>query len=132
MARPVFEFDHSSVSVGDLGEARAFYGETLGFEELERPEFSFPGVWYRIGHLSLHLTTGGHLPGGSATLRANNPHVAIAVEGDLDGFLDELRSQGVTVKELEDSPSALRQALIKDPWGNVFEFCVNSPSKLEM
>jgi hypothetical protein len=50
------------------------------------------------------------------------------VTGDLDRFLDRLRQAGVEVFELMNSPAALRQTFVKDPWGNVIEFCVNHPS----
>jgi len=125
MKRPNFAIDHVSVSVGDVDAARTFYSETLGFAEIERPPFNFPGVWYRVGSIPLHLTTDGDTRGADAPLRPNDPHFAVAVDGDLDGFLDELRSLGVEVIELENSPAALRQTFVKDPWGNVIEFCVN-------
>lgn len=120
--------DHVSVSVGDIDEARAFYTELLGFAEISRPDFGFPGAWYRVGETPLHLTTGGDTRGADAKLRPNDPHIAIAVDGDLDSFLDGLRAVGVEVIELENSPAALRQTFVKDPWGNVIEFCVNFPS----
>lgn len=128
MQRPGFEIDHVSVSVDDIDRARSFYGELLGFEEIERPDFGFPGAWYRVGATPLHLTTGGDMRGGQATFRPNDPHVAVAVDGDLDDFLDDLRREGVEVFELENSPAALRQTFVRDPWGNVIEFCVNFPS----
>ncbi len=128
MARPHFAFDHVSISVGDLAEARQFYAEQLGFTEIERPDFGFPGAWFRIGAQPVHLTTGGDQRGADAALRPNDPHFAVAVDGDLDAFLDELRADGVEVYELENSPAALRQTFVKDPWGNVIEFCVNFPA----
>jgi glyoxylase I family protein len=122
-----FEMDHASISVGDIDQALVFYEELLGFERTARPDFGFPGAWFRVGSLAVHLTTGGHMRGPDATLRPNDPHFAVAVTGDLDGFLDRLRDAGVDVFELENSPAALRQTFVKDPWGNVIEFCVNHP-----
>lgn len=128
MNPPTFTIDHVSVSVDDIEQARAFYGDVLGFPEIERPDFGFPGAWYQVGATPLHLTTGGDVRGADASLRPNDPHVAVAIDGDLDGFLDRLRAEGVAVIELENSPAALRQTFVKDPWGNVIEFCVNFPS----
>jgi glyoxylase I family protein len=128
MSRPDFEIDHASISVGDIDEAVEFYGELIGFEQIARPDFGFPGAWFRVGALAVHLTTGGHMQGPGTTLRPNDPHIAIAVAGDLDAFLDRLRSRGVDVLELENSPAALRQTFVHDPWGNVLEFCINHPS----
>lgn len=120
--------DHASVSVGDIDAGVAFYGGLLGFEQIDRPDFGFPGAWFSVGGLAVHLTTGGHMRGPDAPLRPNDPHFAVAVHGDLDRFLDRLRSEGVAVHELENSPAAERQTFVKDPWGNVIEFCVNHPS----
>lgn len=128
MERPTFEMDHASISVGDIDAGVEFYGGLLGFERIARPDFGFPGAWFRVGSLAVHLTTGGDMRGGDASLRPNDPHFAVAVTGDLDGFLDHLRAAGVEVYELVDSPAALRQTFVKDPWGNVIEFCVNHPS----
>ncbi|MEL6893201.1 MAG: VOC family protein [Actinomycetota bacterium] len=125
MGRPDFSIDHVSISVGDVDEARTFYSGLLGFDEIERPDFGFPGVWYRVGAVPLHLTTNGDQRGADASLRPNDPHFAVAVAGDLDAFLDELRAAGADVIELENSPAAERQTFVKDPWGNVIEFCVN-------
>lgn len=124
-----FEMDHASISVGDIDQAVAFYDGLLGFERIERPDFGFPGAWFRVGKLAVHLTTGGDMRGADAPLRPNDPHFAVAVTGDLDGFLDRLRDAGVTVFELANSPAALRQTFVKDPWGNVIEFCVNHPTR---
>lgn len=124
-----FEMDHASISVGDIDQAVAFYDGLLGFERIERPDFGFPGAWFRVGKLAVHLTTGGDMRGADAPLRPNDPHFAVAVTGDLDGFLDHLRDAGVTVFELANSPAALRQTFVKDPWGNVIEFCVNHPTR---
>lgn len=122
-----FRMDHASVSVGDVAAGIAFYGDLIGFHRIDRPNFDFPGAWFEVGGLALHLTTGGDTRGADAALRPNDPHFAVAVDGDLDAFLDHLRGHGVEVFELENSPAALRQTFVKDPWGNVIEFCINRP-----
>ena len=123
--------DHASVSVGDVEAGVAFYGDLIGFRRIDRPNFDFPGAWFEVGGLALHLTTGGDTRGADAALRPNDPHFAVAVDGDLDAFLDHLRSPDVEVFELENSPAALRQTFVKDPWGNVIEFCVNHPPSVD-
>jgi catechol 2,3-dioxygenase-like lactoylglutathione lyase family enzyme len=128
MSRPRLTFDHVSISVDDIDAGRHFYGDLLGLEPAPRPDFRFPGAWFRVGPLAIHLTTGGTTRGATAPLRPNDPHFALAVDGNLDAFLDELRSHGVEVFELHDSPAAERQTFIKDPWGNVVELCVNFPA----
>ena len=46
---------HISLSVTDLEQSGHFYGAILGLEEINRPDFDFPGAWYKIGDQQLHL-----------------------------------------------------------------------------
>ena len=117
-------FDHVSISVADIDVSTEFYCGLLGFGQDKRPDFGFPGAWLRVGGMPVHLTTGGTTRGPNAPLRPNDPHFAVTVDGDLDGFLDHLRDHGVQVFELQDSPAAERQTFALDPDGNVIELCV--------
>jgi len=120
----VFSFDHVSVSVTDLDRSVDFYVNTLGVDQIPRPDFGFPGAWLSIAGQQLHLTTGGTTRGPEAPLRANDPHFAIRFSGDLDEFLARLAEKGVRVYELPNSPAAERQTFVLDPDGNVIEFIV--------
>ena len=40
---------HVSVTVTDVAKARDFYSGVLGFKEIPRPAFDFPGIWYSLG-----------------------------------------------------------------------------------
>ena len=72
--------DHASVCVGDIEEAVDFYGEVVGLHQIERPDFGFPGAWFRAGSTPVHLTTGGTIRGADARLRPNEGHLAFCVE----------------------------------------------------
>jgi len=49
-------FNHVTVNITDLAKSKAFYHGLLGLEEIDRPEsFDFPGAWYRIGTVLIHL-----------------------------------------------------------------------------
>lgn len=125
LVTPTLRFDHVSVSVRDIDEGVRFYGDVLGLERIQRPDFGFPGAWFRTGGVPLHLTTGGTVRGVDAPLRPNDPHFALSVDGDLDGLLEHLRRNGAPLYELENSPAAQRQTFVMDPSGNVIELCVN-------
>lgn len=115
--------DHGSVPVGDLDEGIRFYGEVVGLERIERPDFGFPGAWFLAGSTPLHLTTGGTLRGTEAPLRPNEGHIAFCVDKGLETLLTRVRDSGAPVYELENSPAAERQVFVLDPWGNMLEFC---------
>ena len=74
---------HVSVQITDLERARDFYEGVLGLVPIERPDFGFPGVWYGIGALQVHLI--GEVPGmGRATppegLSPVATHLAFEIE----------------------------------------------------
>jgi hypothetical protein len=51
-----------SVTAMDVAHAREFYSDTLGLEEIPRPAFNFPGIWYSLdGDLQLHISLNDQL-----------------------------------------------------------------------
>ncbi len=50
---------HVALGVTDLERSHRFYSEILGLDEIERPPFGFPGLWFSAGgsqqvHLIVH------------------------------------------------------------------------------
>jgi len=107
---------HVNLMFDDIDAAREFYGETMGFEELPRPDFGFPGLWFQMGAHQLHL-----MPGAAP---ASFQHFALEVE-DLDATLAELAERGLVVPANDPVDGAGRQAFLRDPTGNVIE--LNQP-----
>ena len=54
----ILELHHVSLPTADLERSKAFYRDVLGLQELARPDFPFPGAWYRLGDRELHLIGG--------------------------------------------------------------------------
>jgi len=46
---PLTELNHYFVRANDLEQTRRFYCDVLGFEEMPRPDFPFPGHWLGVG-----------------------------------------------------------------------------------
>jgi glyoxylase I family protein len=107
---------HVNVMFDDIDVAREFYGETLGFEELDRPDFGFPGLWFQMGTQQLHLQ-----PGAAPD---SFQHFALEVD-DLDAVLIELAERGLVIAASPTVDGAGKQAFFKDPTGNVIE--LNQP-----
>ena len=121
------QFDHGTLCVGDVEAAIEFYGRVLGLQQIERPDFGFPGAWFMAGSIPIHLTTGGLLRGANAPLNSYEAHLAFRMEKDLQHLVEKVRAAGAPVYESEDPPVAQRQIFILDPWGNMLEFCQYGP-----
>ena len=112
---------HVAIDVDDLAAARSFYVGAMGFPELPRPDFGFPGAWLDMGTQQLHLVeVAGPLPPNGGA------HFALHVV-DFDTTVETLRSRGVTVDAFPPTPGAGRQAFLTDPAGNLIE--LNQPDR---
>jgi catechol 2,3-dioxygenase-like lactoylglutathione lyase family enzyme len=96
-------------------EARRFFAELLGLEELEKPEplRDRGGVWFRVGEQQLHVGVEQEF------VPARKAHPAFAVRR-YDDLLARLRAAGVPVAD-EGSIPGVRRCYVADPWGNRIE-----------
>lgn len=120
------ELHHVSLTVTNLEKAKDFYSNILCLNEIERPNFDFPGAWYAIGNQQLHLI---YLP-ESQTIRKDKSissregHFALRVENYYD-TLNWLSINNVTILEKPDSVSGFAQIFCADPDGNLIELNVD-------
>ena len=109
--------DHVQLAAppGCEAEARRFFGELLGLEELEKPESlrARGGVWFRVGAQQLHVGVEQEF----APARKAHPAFAVSRYDELVG---RLRSAGVHVAD-DDSIPGVRRCYVADPWGNRIE-----------
>ena len=109
--------DHVQLAAppGCEDEARRFFGELLGLEEVEQPEplRARGGVWFRVGAQQLHV---GVEPEFAAARKA---HPAFAVTG-YDAVVARLRGAGIAVAD-DDFIPGVRRCYVADPWGNRIE-----------
>lgn len=101
-------------------EARRFYGELLGLEEIEKPAslMSLGGVWFRTGSIDLHL--GIEAP----FVPAKKAHVAYQVS-DLAEIAVRLLSAGFMVNP-DDRLPGFDRFYTEDPFGNRVEILTPS------
>jgi catechol 2,3-dioxygenase-like lactoylglutathione lyase family enzyme len=112
--------DHIQLAAppGCEAEARRFFGDLLGLEELEKPEplRSRGGAWFA-------LSGGGQLHVGveEPFAPARKAHRAFRVAPEeLDELAARLESAGARV-EWGDSVPGVRRFYVADPWGNRLE-----------
>ena len=116
---------HVSVTVTDVAKARDFYTGVFGFQEIPRPAFDFPGIWYSLGgDLQLPIILNDQLVRGAAereTIVARYPHFALWTD-DADATARRIEEGGLPCRDVISGPTGLRQLFVKDPDGNMIEF----------
>lgn len=120
----VVGLDHVQVAApeGCEREARRFYGELLGLQELDKPEplASRGGAWFAVGAQQLHV--GVQEPFSPA----RKAHPALRVQaGQLDALALALAEAGAEVIWDEELPE-VRRFFSEDPWGNRIELLADS------
>ena len=110
--------DHIQIAApkGCEAEARRFFGELLGLEEIEKPEplHSRGGCWFRIGSGQLHI-------GVEEDFRpARKGHPAFAVR-DVEALFETLVQAGVSCVR-DEAVQDVQRFYASDPWGNRLEF----------
>ena len=114
------ELDHVQIAAPEGCEeaARAWFGELLGLEEIEKPEplRRRGGTWFALGERQLHVgVEKGFVP-------ARKAHVALRVEtAELDPLAERLAAAGSPVA-WDDALPGERRFYSADPWGNRIEF----------
>jgi glyoxylase I family protein len=125
---------HVLIAVDDLERARQFYTNVLELQELQRPNFEYPGLWYKIGDgkQELHINVRS-----DATLRRdkwidrNDVHFALRVESYRDtlawlggkDFRDDVPDNDLKKLQLRpNSPAGYPQIYLLDPDRNIIEF----------
>ncbi len=119
------QMSHVSVTVTDVGKAREFYTGLLGLQEIPRPAFDFPGIWYSLGgDLQLHIILNDQLTRPAVereTIQIRYPHFALWTD-DADETARRIETLGVPCRDVVSGPTGLRQIFVKDPDGNMVEF----------
>ena len=110
--------DHVQVAApaGCEAQARAFYGELLGLEELPKPEQlrSRGGCWFRAGAQELHVGVERQFA------PARKAHPGFVVD-ELEALRAKLREAGQAPQDDASLPGAKR-FYAEDPFGNRLEF----------
>ncbi|MEN9207029.1 MAG: VOC family protein [Gloeomargarita sp. GMQP_bins_120] len=109
---------HTAITVRDLKRAQAFYEGVLGLQPVPR-SLDFPGIWYEIGGVQIHLIVQPHAhPERPDPHRwGRNPHLALAV-ADLHQAERELIHAGYPVRKSTSGRAAL---FTQDPDGHILE-----------
>ncbi|MBY7142958.1 VOC family protein [Virgibacillus sp. NKC19-3] len=110
--------DHVQLAapVGSEDEARGFFRNVLGFDEMEKPETlqGRGGVWFRSGTVHVHIGS------DKSFTPAKKAHPAFQVK-NLEIMKDHLAAKNVDFRVDDRLPGANR-FYVTDPFGNRIEF----------
>lgn len=116
----MIQLDHVQLAAppGCEDEARRYFGNLLGLQELEKPEplRSRGGAWFALGGgVQLHIGV------EESFAPARKAHPAFRLPADeLDELARRLETAGGQV-EWDDSLPGVRRFYTADPWGNRIE-----------
>ncbi|MDP6444418.1 MAG: VOC family protein [Pirellulaceae bacterium] len=125
---PIESVNHIARVTHDLDASLAFYRDVLGFQQIWRPGFAFPGAWLFNYNVQIHLiaTATGDPPTRDIGLRAD--HVAFHVRDtdEVERLLDE---HNIKFRKNEVPDTGVTQLFFLDPDGNHIEIGAYPPAK---
>jgi catechol 2,3-dioxygenase-like lactoylglutathione lyase family enzyme len=103
------------MTAGREDDARRFWAETLGLDEVTKPESlaGRGGVWFQCGPQQVHC-------GVEPEVAASRRHPALVVT-DLDAVRERLETAGYPIRFEPEIPG-YRRLFSEDPFGNRVEF----------
>lgn len=112
--------NHLARTTRHLEASRAFYRDVLGFRELSRPNFNFPGAWlYRHG-LQIHLIVDDSAPTEKAALSTRTDHLALHID-DVAAAEQLLKEHGIPYRSNYVADRDVTQLFFQDPDGHHIE-----------
>jgi catechol 2,3-dioxygenase-like lactoylglutathione lyase family enzyme len=128
---PLTELNHYFVRANDLERSRRFYCDVLGFEEMPRPDFPFPGYWLGVnGKVQVHMGAHG-IPNAEDFYFGTTPrsatdnagvvdHIAFSAT-DPESFARRLDELALSARTRYFSEIELFQIFVTDPDGLTIE-----------
>jgi len=121
--------NHIAIVVSDVGRSCAFYGGTLGMQQIMRPDFDRHGAWFTLGNVDLHLIKGRPCVHPDDDLIVGHIALNVGGEADMKRLMKRLDTLNVAYRENISVPNPdsdlgrVKQAFVRDPDGYYIEFC---------
>jgi glyoxylase I family protein len=114
----ITQFLHASLLVTDLEVSRQFYETVIGLTPVER-SLSFPGIWYQLGPVQIHLIVAETVIDDRINPEkwGRNRHLALAIT-DIKTMKQHLEECGCVFQSSTSGRAAL---FVLDPDENLIE-----------
>ena len=127
----VNRYDHITIISADLPATRRFYVDLLGMDEVPRPAFGFPGLWFQVGAMQIHVTQESEEAGQAGwgdrgvKITPRGHHLAFEVDNCEDA-IEALLAEGVEIASpLQTRPDGIKQVYFYDPDKHLVELFSN-------
>lgn len=124
---PITALHHISLVTRSAPASIAFYRDVLGFREVKRPNFDFPGAWLYNYGVQVHIIENpsqAPAAGGQIDSRANHHAFAVA---DVEPVKRQLAEWKIEFRE-QVNAGGIRQIFFHDPDGHHIEIAVYGPT----
>ena len=99
----MLKLQHASLIVADMAKTRAFYGDFLGMQELQRPDiFKFDGAWFESEGTEIHMILEEHTT-APAGLRAAGKGAETGLATHFAFEVDDVQAWEIRSKEMNIS-----------------------------
>ncbi|NDA70974.1 MAG: glyoxalase [Betaproteobacteria bacterium] len=127
----IVDLNHYFVRANDLELSRSFYMDVLGFEQMPRPNFPFPGYWLGTGgKIQVHMGP-NNIPNRETYYLGTKVDAACDQSGVVDhiafladdpsGFIERFKARGIAFRPRHLPESNLYQLFVRDPNGLMIE-----------
>ena len=113
---PIQAVNHLAVVTRRLEASLRFYRDVLGFREVSRPNFKFPGAWLYNYGLMIHIIGREKSGAPAEEIQTREAHIALHCD-HLDEVEQLLREHGVPFRKNEVPERNIKQLFFQDPDG---------------
>ncbi len=117
---PIGAVNHLGRVTRRVEASRDFYRDVLGFREVARPDFNFPGAWLYNYGIMIHLIYNEAAPDPDGEIQTRGDHLALHTD-DLAAAEQLLKDHGIAYRKNTVANTGLVQLFCRDPDGHHVE-----------
>jgi glyoxylase I family protein len=117
---PITAVNHVGRISTHIEESKKFYRDVLGFREVARPNFDFPGAWLFNYGIMIHLIYNEAATGPVGEIQTRHDHLALHTD-DLERAERLLKEHGVAYRKNVVADRNIVQIFCRDPDGHHVE-----------